>query len=183
MQKFDQKVNVLLNEILGSLASGVGSFLKAAEDPKTGVDIIRKSLQDKGKKQDMPLGSENKPKVGKMAVYSGNHEITGRIRTKINNDGKFGIQLAKIESNGKISPSEFSFVKTKSKPYWRVEYNDVIWDKHNNGTDKILDGPIQSGKVVQQISPSKNIPYVLVGKGTRYEKWIDWKTFQKSNKN
>lgn len=191
MQKFNQKVEVLLNGFLGSLASGVGSlasgagsFLKAAEDPKAGIDIIRKSLDKKDKEKIAPIGSnsKNKPKVGKMVVYADNNEITGRIRTKLDKNKKFGVELLKIEPNGKLVPSEFVFAKTKSKPYWRIEYSDVIFDKHNNGSDPIISAPNQAGKMVQQVSPSKSYPYVLVGKGSRYQKWLDWETFQKSQK-
>jgi hypothetical protein len=170
MNRFDHKYNCILNEIFGTLASAAGSFLKAGQDPAYLFNM--KNQGKKGKKD--YYGPENPPKVGKFAVYTSNPEITGLVRAPLNKQGQFGIFLMKPNKK----PSDYVFVKTASKPYsWRLDYLKSVMDKHQNGKDKIV---VENN--VEQLSPSKEIPYIMVGKNTKFDGWMSYDDYLKQNK-
>lgn len=184
MMKFDKRIKDILNEnILGNLASAVGAGIEAAESPAKGFSRIAQTISDRSKKTEemrgQPVSIDNKPKEGQMVVYEGNREYTGKIvkitegakQTTITKDGKFGIMLMK--PNEQLS--EFEFVKTQKRPYWRIDYVNVVTDNHVNGKDLIL-----KENNILQVSPTVEIPFVLVGKGTKYENWIDYEAYIKN---
>lgn len=184
MHKFDKKINYLLNEVLGlgTLASAAGSFLQAAHDPAKGIDIISKSL-DKDKKEREKTESQsysldNKPKEDSLAVYVNNTEVIGRVMTPMDDKGQFGIQLIDPENK----PSQFTFAKTQKKPYWHIEYTSVINANNSNRKDLVLKEKNNKGKQVLQMSPTKDIPYVIVGKNTKFENWMSYDAYLKSSK-
>jgi hypothetical protein len=180
MFKFDKLINEVLG--LGTLASATGSFLQAAQDPAKGLDIISKSIEkskkEKEQTENLPYSLDNKPKENSLVVYADNREVVGRVVTPMDDRGQFGVQL--IEPDEKTS--QFSFVKTEKKPYWHIDYVSVIQNNHINGKDLILKEKNQKGKDVLQSSPTKEIPYILVGKNTRFENWISYEAYLKSNK-
>jgi hypothetical protein len=112
-------------------------------------------------------------------VYAKDPEIMGIVATNINDKGQFGIKLLNFDAKDlkKFLPSDYSFVKTMKKPYWHIEHNDVIDRNHVSGKDEILKQKNKDGQTVRQFSPSEDIPYVMVGRGTRYENWYDWKNY------
>jgi hypothetical protein len=186
--KFDKRIKDILNEnILGSIASnvasGIGAGIEAAESPAKGFSRIAQTLSNKSKeaeeKKGQPISNDNKPKEGQIVVYQNNKEYTGKVvkvtegskQTVITSDGKFGITLMKPD--GQLS--EFEFVKTQKKPYWYIENVNVVTNNHINNKDLILK---ENG--ILQVSPTVEIPFVLVGKGTKYENWIDYNAYLKN---
>lgn len=179
MKKFDAKIEEILKEnILGNIAAAVGAGIEAAESPAKGFGRILQTSTEKEKEAEKVKGqpiniTNNKPKVGQLLAYEPNKQITGKVvklqdGKAFTRDGKFGIAL--IKPDGKAS--EFEFVKTKDKPYWRIDYVNVVTDRHISGKDIIL-----KENNILQVSPTQEIPYVLVGMGTAFEKWIDYKAY------
>jgi hypothetical protein len=179
MKKFDAKIEEILNEnILGSIASTIGAGIEAAESPSKGFSRLLQTSAEKEKEAEKIKGqpiniTNNKPKVGQFLAYESNKQITGKVAKltdgkAFTQDGKFGISL--VNPDG--TPSEFEFVKTKDKPYWRIEYVNVVTDRHVSGKDIIL-----KENNILQVSPTQEIPFVLVGMGTAFEKWIDYKSY------
>lgn len=174
MNRFDQKYNSILNEFFGGLASAAGSFLKAGQDPSY---LFNRKTNNKKDKSTFDI--KNKPKVGKLAVYANNTEVIGRVVKPINNEGQFGISL--IKPNGQRS--DYEFVKTEKKPYWRIDYIETIDRNHIDGKDVILKQKDSNGNNISQISPTDEIPYVMVGKNTKFESWISYDEYIKRSKN
>jgi hypothetical protein len=172
MNRFDKKYNILLNEFLGTLASAAGSFLKAGEDPAYLFNLKQKPNQKK------LYGKENPPKVGKLAVYANNTEVVGRVVKPLDKNGQFGIAL--IKPNGQ--QSEFEFAQTEKKPYWHIEYTEIVLKNHVDGKDTMLKKKDSKGNDVWQVSPSKEIPYLMVGKNTKFENWISYDDYLKQSK-
>lgn len=170
MNRFDEKYNTILNEIFGTLASAAGSFLKAGKDPSY---LFNMKNQGKKGKKDI-YDKKNFPKVGKLVVYGNNHEVIGKIVTPLNKEQQFGVQLIKPNNQ----PSDFMFVKTEKEPRWRIDSIEKINTLHINGKDMIL----KDNKGILQSSPTKEIPYVMVGKNTRFENWISYDDYIKQNK-
>jgi hypothetical protein len=184
MNNFDKKCRLLLNEFLGGLASAVGSGLKAAKDPSYAFELAGKRSQEKEKKKGGSYSMDNRPKVGDLAVYVNDTKVVGRIRTKMNNDGQFGIALI----NPNNQPSEYVFVKTEKKPKenpgrtWRLDFLRQVVANNNSGKDKIVKEQGSQGRMVEQISPSEDYPYIMVGKRTNFENWMSYDSYLKSQK-
>lgn len=181
MKKFDAKIEEIL--VKEGIFSTLGSAIKAAEKPAEGLASAFQGIENKEKEAEKAKGQpvdavDNKPKEGQMLVYQQNKQITGKAvkisengeSKMVTKDGKFGITL--VQPNGQAS--EFEFVKTQKKPYWRIDYVNVVTDNHINGKDLIL-----KENNILQVSPTNEIPFVLVGKGTAYENWIDYETYLK----
>lgn len=180
MKKFDAKIKEIL--IKEGIFSAIGSGIKAAENPSQGLAGAFQGIENKEKEfektKGQPIDVNNKPKEGQMLVYQQNKQITGKVvkisengeSKVITKDGKFGITL--MQPNGQTS--QFEFVKTQKKPYWRIDYVDLVTDNHINGKDIML-----KENNILQVSPTVEIPFVLVGKGTAYENWIDYDVYLK----
>ncbi len=108
MAKFDQLIDSTLNEqggflsglknVAASTAGGIGSAIKAAEDPSqlfkqagTAIDALQKQKDSKSS----VLGKDNPPKKGQYINMLGNANIVGKI-VDIKNDGSFSIQLIHV---------------------------------------------------------------------------------------
>jgi hypothetical protein len=172
MHKFDTVINEFLGSLVKGAASATGSFLKAAEDPAYLFNLKQKPNQKK------TFSKENPPKVGKLAVYANNTEVVGRVVKPLDKNGQFGIKLMK--PNGK--QSEYEFVQTEKKPYWHIEYTEVVLKNHVDGKDMMLKKKDSNGNDVWQVSPSKEIPYIMVGKNTKFENWISYDDYLKQSK-
>jgi hypothetical protein len=181
MNNFDKKCSSLLNEFLGS---AIGSFLKAGKDPSYAFDLAGKRKQEAKKLEGSYYNIENQPKVGDLAVYANDTKVVGRVRTKVNKDGQFGIALI----NPNNQPSEYVFVKTEKLPKenpgrsWRLDFLRPVIAKNNNGKDKIVKEQGSQGRMIEQISPSEDYPYLMVGKRTNFENWMSYDAYLKSQK-
>jgi hypothetical protein len=193
MTKFNNLVESILKEgVLGALGSAAkfattaaGTAISAAEKPGETLSSImgdiKSSSQEKENLKKSSYGMQNPPKIGDLAVYSDNKEIIGKVMTKIDKQGQFGIRL--IKPDDKVS--EFEFVKTNKRPYWHINYVNIVTDNHISGKDVMLKEKDAQGKDVLQVSPTDEIPYVMVGKGTKFENWIPYEYYledQKKNK-
>lgn len=190
MTKFNKLVDSILKEgVLGALGSALGTATTAAgtainvaKNPAEGLSGLVGDIKTASKKAEemkgAPYAPDNPPKVGDLAVFADNKEVTGKITTKIDNQGQFGIQLVKPDG----TVSEFEFVKTEGKPYWRIDYVNVVTNNHVNGKDLIMKQKDQQGIDILQISPTAEIPYVMVGKNTKFENWIPYKSYLEDQK-
>ena len=108
MAKFDQLIESTLNEqggflsglknVAASTAGGIGSAIKAAEDPSqlfkqagTAIDALQKQKDSKS----IILGKDNPPKKGQYINMAGNTNIVGKI-IDVRNDGSFSVQLIHV---------------------------------------------------------------------------------------
>ncbi len=158
-----------------------GSFLQGIEMAKKGqlpFDFKKTEKPSTSEKKEI-IGKENRPKINQKVINAKNPEITGVVMTDLNNKGQFGIKILNFDEKNpkKFLVSNYLFVKTVKKPYWHLEQNDVIDRNHISGKDEILKQKNKEGEMVKQFSPSEDIPYVMVGRGTRYENWYDWKNY------
>lgn len=180
MNNFDKKCKTILEGIF----SAAGSFLKAGKDPSYVFDLAGKKGQEKEKLKGGSYNIENPPKVGDLAVYMNDTKVTGRVRTKINKDGQFGIALI----NPNNQPSEYVFVKTEKLPKenpgrsWRLDFLRPVIEKNNNGKDKIVREQGPQGRTIEQLSPSQDYPYIMVGKRTNFENWMSYDSYLKTQK-
>jgi len=170
MSRFNKKYNFILNEFISSM---LGSALKAGNDPSylfSTLDKYEKNKEAQSKKQ---ISTENKPKPNSLVVNLNQTEVTARVASRIDKNGQFAVQLMDVNRK----PSEFVFVKTKQKPYWRLEYKDVV--NQNLRKDPILTEKDPAGNDIPQISPSTEIPYLKVGFNTRFPNWQDLEEYKK----
>ena len=156
MAKFDQLIDSTLNEqggflsglknVAASTAGGIGSAIKAAEDPSqlfkqagTAIDALQKQKDSKS----TILGKDNPPKKGQYINMTGNTNIVGKI-IDVRNDGSFSVQLIHVSPElenainsrknipiGLFSKSEtakksdFLFVLTNNNPTkWQLVTRD-----------------------------------------------------------
>jgi hypothetical protein len=156
MVKFDQLIDSTLNEqggflsglknVAASTAGGIGSAIKAAEDPSqlfkqagTAIDSLQKQKDSKS----TILGKDNPPKKGQYINMTGNTNIVGKI-IDVRNDGSFSVQLIHVSPElenainsrknipiGLFSKSEtakksdFLFVLTNNNPTkWQLVTRD-----------------------------------------------------------
>lgn len=190
MTKFNTLVDSILKEgILGALGSAAkfattaaGTAINAAQKPAETLSSVMGDIKAAGKEKEQlknsPYGAQNPPKVGDFAVFANNNEIIGKVTTKIDKQGQFGIQLMKPDGKA----SEFEFVKTDKRPYWHIDYVNIVTNNHINGKAIILKEKDQQGRDVLQVSPTVEIPYVMVGKGTKFESWIPYEAYLNDQK-
>ena len=140
MHKFDILINEFLGDLVKGTASAAGSFLKAAEDPAYLGQAIQKYQSEKQKTQGQIYTIQNQPKVGDIAIYVSNPEVTAKVGTLVNTKddskmlaGQFQVTLMKPDN----TPSKFSFVKTQKQPQWRIE-EDVIINRNNKKLFKYI---------------------------------------------
>jgi hypothetical protein len=170
MNRFNEKCDVILNEFLSSM---LGSVLKAGEDPSYFFSTLDKNKKNKEVQYKKQISTDNPPKPNSLVVNLNQTEVTGRVASRMDKNGQFAVQLMNVNRK----PSEFVFVKTKQKPYWRLEYKVTI--DQNLQKDPILIEKDPAGNDVSQISPSTQIPYLKVGFNTRFPNWQDLEEFKK----
>ena len=195
MNKFDNKIDTILNEFIGgALAGAVGAasgFVKGAtsKDPigdvvKAGVDLYKSGKEGENK----PIGEGNPPKMDMYVKSQDNPDLIGRITEISNNKNNFKVQLVGMNpateeemKSGKVdlhsketsSGSEYVIVKTINNGKWHIVTNQKA-QKLQSGT-----GVDDYGKRDSILNDKDGNPLVTsvtwAGKGTTFPNWVEYK--------
>jgi hypothetical protein len=189
MNKFDAKVDHILQEFVGGLikgaAQGINAFNQTLTTPSAlsqyWTDTPKSSKDLKGKDNPYAYSAKNPPNVGDIVVWSVNPQYRAKVVQKMDSSGNYGI----VPSGPNNIPANYIFVKTAdSKGAWVIAKSTDV--NLNNMTHRGF--AILQEKNVVQICPKQRInnkvigvDYIMIGNTkTPIDNWISEKGYQAS---
>ena len=186
MNKFDAKVNLILNEFVGNLIKGAGegvaAFNAAAKDPTKFYDPFKNSNANKDDKNNQYAYSQtNKPNVNDVAVWSKNPQYKAKVVKGLDQNGNYGI--APVGPNN--TPANYVFVRTVDAPN---KWKPVATNEINLNYMTYRNVAIVQENKIPQICPKQKVgtqmlgvDYILVGNTkTDIDGWINQNVYNNS---
>lgn len=188
MNKFDVKINDILQEFVGGLiksaGEGVAAFNKTIKDPSAVAQYFKNDFDSskdlKGKNNPYAYSPKNPPNIGDIVVWTVNPQHRAKVVQKMDQSGNYGI----VPTGANNTPANYVFVKTSdsmTNNAWTIaKITDV---NLNNMTHKGY--AILQEKNVVQICPKQRInnkvigvDYIMVGNTkTPIDNWISEKGY------
>jgi hypothetical protein len=177
MNKFDSKVNYILNEFLSSVLQNVNSFNQAIGTNGSGearnaafANAFGKTPEKNGKKNPNVYSKENKPNPNETAVWNKNPQYKAKVVKSLDQNGNYG-----------ITPIGYVFVKTVSDPNKWIPANKTdINFNYMTYKNAAIAQEVQGNTKIPQICPKQQVgnqmvgvDYILVGNTkTDMDQWI-----------
>ena len=191
MNKFDAKVDDILQEFVGGLikgaAQGVNAFNKTLTDPSALSQYFNSSPKGskdlKGKDNPYSYSSTNPPYVGDIVVWTVNPQYRAKVVQKMDQTGNYGI----VPTGANNTPANYVFVKTADTMNFNTWTIAKITDINlNNMTHRGF--AILQEKNVVQICPKQRVnnkvigvDYIMIGNTkTIIDNWISEKGYTAS---
>lgn len=186
MNKFDAKVDDILQEFVGGLikgaAQGVDAFNKTLTDPSAlsqyWTDTPKGSKDSKGKDNPYVYSSKNPPNIGDIVVWTKNPQYKAKVVKKLDSSGNYGI----VPVGPNNTPANYVFLQTINAPdKWIVANKTDV--NLNNMTYKSAAIVKDNNNV--RICPKQNfnnkmvgLDYIMVGNTkTDMDNWINEKYY------
>ena len=198
MNKFDAKVDDILQEFVGGLikgaagavqsaAQGVNAFNKTLTDPSAlsqyWPDTPKGSKDSKGKDNPYSYSSKNPPNVGDIVVWTVNPQYRAKVVQKMDQTGNYGI----VPTGANNTPANYVFVKTADTMNFNKWTIAKITDINLNNMTHRGFALLQEKNVVQ-ICPKQRVnnkvigvDYIMIGNTkTPIDNWISEKGYTAS---